>query len=1812
MVKQMTLYLTEELPLSMKFYVLMDLLISNQVESRVEIFFFQGLFYLQILSIFFSDHIGILDPKNSYSDKILNYIEKIVRIKDIFTHDYNGARILLIFLFVLVLLILIHFLISVLHIKRSSFYSFNETFINYYIKTFIFLAYNIILDLCFSNFCFGSDTYNPNYPERKCSIKSNIPMFIISILFIIISIVINVFIQIIYCDSFYLSNSYYAKINCNYDFYWSLTNLFNSVLLVQSKFLTREIFLVYNFIMGLTLFNYYTIKYLYYDKITNKFAGLFHAVYAWSGIFFLIFYFVSDKFKEKGIIYILTCIVVCLCYINYSGKIEDSIYLDKPFNQIKNNNYLLMYLKNLIDKINTIDEFPQDRAYLSGVIKMHKIECPNSFCLLKNNNPIYLPMAMKWSDRTKDQIDDDVFLKSFIIIVMNYFISNHRCNADMMINLSLYYLKIIGNYCQSIYYYKKVSEMTLTLQEKFTFIRLQIQLSKALVEKLKPSTEDNVTLEHLDVSMYYKYDALSQNFVDEINKDVTLSLDFWKTFRTSLINPNRTLDFNKVFELTDKIRITKRNVDLMWNQLLKIYAGANEFFELFTEYVEQINDDDLKKRELESFKRKNDGFGDHINSNYYSVLFNRNTGIIIANGDKGSEGIIEACNNEIENIFKYKPSDIKGMNLSHLMPKLFAKDHSKYIENYFQTGEKKLIDKTDFTSFAKDKNNSIIKIKLALKLFPILNDSVLFVGLIHKENIDDIILMDSKFNIQGMSLKLMKILQIDNKTLFQNNEIPFYVICRKFVNFFNIFLQGNKKSEIFGEGKLNINEEMAKNEEEENKKNGKNKENNGKNDKKENDKNDLHENIEINENVELEYEIKLPQFLIDYAEKTNKNSGKVGLKLVTMMTETEVGKEEDLDMDDDFDELALLMNETNVKDSEFKDIRESQLNELIHKNLDPKKEVTPTPTPGETPTPTPGDENINQVTPAEDLTKKGNIKITNKMVNFNKQSDEEKKYRLRLIQYKNLFDNGKFNELEDLIDTCNKESNQPEYKFNFTFDQYKYGNKQISYIVRCIDNKGEFGKSDEDTVGEFDAKASKYKKEKADAIKPYYEILENERQELLALPGQFYDLSIKNKMFKKLLEECKNDIRNMSITHGIKKDEIMQDENSSQSSQIGFDSGLVKKNRIEEIRSNLLLNVSNFFSLKYIKMCFVFFAVFALVWCIIYITQFGDIYDTLLDVSEVNVNLYQTTLWTTELVSIFLSLRILFLKNHVDNKLYDFNFTGFDNQTDNEYYLNMEEIVKELYYKISDAYGMLDMDMPKYLSEEDLLNKYWGKINVFNFDFNHDLILNDTESFPMSIAQMLSNSLYFVQNEYYQNLDMSSFNALPEETQEKIMLYFNYSTFFIIENSYDNLLQDQFDKLREIPDLLTKHNENKKDPVFLIILLYLGLVLILLIIFFFFIHLTNKSMTDGLEKVTKIRVERIEETLKKIQTFSRNLKRFRDKDTKAEDNNNNNDKENSELSDNDNNVNPAEVKRISTIGNKKDKGKKGLISTENGFATDTRKYVRLGVLNHSYLHAAFIIAIHLGLIIPIFIFSFEMINNTNKLILIQNYIFGNLIGSSASTVEVKCFMSECKNRTLLHFNDTKIKDQVQEVIKGISLFDEVKNFYNEKYLLNACASAIDPVTNKEQYDKCMNNTLIKSANNTDNLIKIIDNNVQKIYKQYTTSNNHEANNHTELFNLQFFSQIEEIFYNYIIPVGDYFSRIVKSDLDNYLGDKKGIVIILVIVLVVVMILYSLVFGIIFVNQLVHYLSISRCIMKIIPTSVIIATQDLETWIENKY
>ena len=1799
MSKEMILFSKEDLTFNYKFYYLMNMLITNQSISKMETIIFLSIFYLQIISSFFDKQLKIFDGESSFVDNILNNIKQILRIKDLFRNNYNNFLILEIALFVILIICSLHFLIICATMTRKSIYNLNQIIMNFYLKIFIYVFYNIIFDLCFSNFCLGSANNNPNFKDETCSVNDHIFIVVISIIFIIISFLLYTYIQIYYSDSFYLNNSYYAKMSCNYDFFIGINSLIHSFLLTQSNFLTKEIFFIYNTIISILLLIFYFNHFLYYDNTTNLLIGVYHSLYAWTSIFSFIFNFIN--LGEKGIIYILSCILVIYLYLNAQKYMDNKIFVEMPFYEIKNGFYLLYYFHRLIDKISKIDEDPTSKSFLSGILEMHKVECPNPLCVSKTNDSLYLPMNRKWSDRSKSFIEDDVFLKNLLIVIMNYFIYSNNSSADMYLNLSLYYLTVIGNYCQSIYFFHKVTELKLSSKEEFSLIRLNIKISNNLVETLKSPNEQCVSLENLNVSMYYKYDDLSQNFVDEISNDVNLSLEFWKTFRASLRDPKKKVDFNKIFQLTDKIRITKKNVEIMWNELLSIYGGVNAYFKLFSEYIEQINDDDLKKRDLESLKRKNDNFTDHIGQNYYSVLFNKETVVIIANGDKGSEGVIELSNKEIENIFKYRPMDIKGMNLTSLMPKLFAKNHSKYIERYFKIGEKKVIDKNDFRSYGKDKNNSIIKLKIFLKLFPILNENIYFVGLILKENIDDIVIMDENFNIQGMSSKLMKILNIENKFLFQENEIPFYTICRKFINFYSIFLN-NKKLNETPDLDDSFEDDELKDEKTKKKKEIKN----------EAKEDGINENIQINENVELEYEIKFPQFLIDFSEKTNKKNNRMGLKASSMHSEfndDNIDQEEE-EIIEQYDENDLLIEKGSEEKEETPDsLRESHSKSKFSPKLQSKMRgslptssnilTTAGPTPISTPTPTPTQEKPNYSSKMIKDHKEDNLKE-----NYNKQSEEEKIYRQKIKQYKTYFNSGKFSELEELIDINNKDSSSNEFKFNFTFDRIKYGNKQLAYIVRCIDNKNELGRSEEESIEDFDPKAAKYKKDKSEAIKPLYELFSEEKKEIIEMPDKFLKLSIENKKFQRLLQSCKNDIVNMSKAHGHNKDEILEDENSSQTSQAGFDSGLVKKNRIEEIRSNLLINISNFYTLKYMRIATILLGIGTIVFIAVYISSFSKINNNIKKASKINVNLFQTTLWTTELVSIFISLRTLFKEKVAPTEGFIFKNCEIDNIIDNEtYYREMKSIAYKLYNNISDVYGFLEMNIPDYLSEENLIKIYWDSVEV---SYYINLTRKNNESFPMSIAQVLSSSYSYLFDSPY-NLSENSTDYYKNDPNAEE--YFNYTTYLIIENAYDFILSNQFEKLSIIPSILSKYNSDKKKPILIMICIYTVFIILICASFFALIHLTNKSMTDGLEKVTKIRLERIEETIKKIETFNADLKKFRDKDSKASP-----EKEESELSDDiKNNKNQqGEAKIITSIDKRKKNVESSSIIGSNGFNTDVKKYIPLNVLNSSFIHGIIIFIILCGFLIPTFIFSIEMISNSNQLLLVQNYIFGKLITASTKTVEIKCFMSECQTTNKLKYSDLVNMNLIQEVIKGINLFDNVNEFYNNRFLLDACAASIEVKENYEKYQNCTSETLIISANNTDNLIKLIEDLVENIYKEDQMNINNTDYNKQQLYNTNYFQQMEEIFYKYIIPVGDIFSKIVSDDFNLFLKREKTVITVLVICLAIIMFLYCLYLGIFFIRKLIHYLSVSRCIMKIIPTSVIISTQELETWIENKY
>ena len=132
----------------------------------------------------------------------------------------------------------------------------------------------------------------------------------------------------------------------------------------------------------------------------------------------------------------ISAVIVLYLYFNLKYKIEESIFLDNPFYKIKYQKYRLYYVKNIIDKIHHLEENPEDKALLAGIVQMHVIECPNPEYATKIKEKLYLPITGEISVRTKLEVDDKIFLNHFIINVLNKYIEQNDSTLDVIINVS--------------------------------------------------------------------------------------------------------------------------------------------------------------------------------------------------------------------------------------------------------------------------------------------------------------------------------------------------------------------------------------------------------------------------------------------------------------------------------------------------------------------------------------------------------------------------------------------------------------------------------------------------------------------------------------------------------------------------------------------------------------------------------------------------------------------------------------------------------------------------------------------------------------------------------------------------------------------------------------------------------------------------------------------------------------------------------------------------------------------------------------------------------------------------------------------------------------------------------------------------------------------------------------------------------------------------------------------------------------------------------------------------------------------------------
>ena len=1761
MSKEVEFYEKDIIDYKTKFYRYMDSLVTNKSSTRIECTILIIIYYTQLISGFFSEQVGILND-DVVPDNYLTQLQTVIRIRDLFKSSYSTHETIMYFLFFILIVLTLIFFIRLHSTQKSIFYSYCEIVLNFSLKFFVYVFFQPILDFCLSLLCFGDK--NPNFDgDIKCDLSDKIPLTIIMLLIFFYTVFLGIFLSLYYNESFMLSNNPMSRISTKYELYNTINMIFFSILLTYTYNLGPLIFILYNLVLSLVLLRFYLELHPYYDPITNMLIGFFHSLYAWVSIFSVLFYFIDVA--EVSIVFLSVGIILFYMYFNLHYTMDEDITLKTPFHKLRNKQDILLYIKNLIAKMNTIETNPEDKAEIVGIVHLHKVECPLVECPSKiDKKKFYLPITDEWSKPEKLEINDRVYLNNFITFVYDFYINQNIYSSDILMNLSIYYLQIIGNHCGAMYYFQKAGNEKLTLEEKFMHFRTGELISKALVKSFKPSNEIATSLEEVNTSMYFKYQDLSEKFFSEISTDITISTEFWKLFITNDLK-RKKLDFNRVFTLTDRIRLTKDKIKAVWKELFETYNGCNELFDLYECYTEYINDDDFLMRELLKIRNKNYTLEGVFN--YYNVLFNHETGVIIASGDKGKEGMIEKVSENLTQIFQFNEEELKGMNVGFLMPRMFERDHRRFMQRAINVGEKRVVDKT-LRTFAKDKFNNLLVLNISLKLFPILSDSTFFCAMITKENLDDVILLDQEYNIQGMTGKLYNLLKL-NQNIFQDCDVPFWMICKEFIHHYQTFMANNplikynySKKNDASMGKSFVKSGISTTEETSqllvSQKTNIN-----------NPQNSTELEFEINENADVQWEITIPPLFKLYVQEENKQQ-----KFISMSLGVQRGDESEHMSSD------IIMENSREDEDNFTD----ETNKMLPNTLESS-------------------------TGSKSLTQQS----------YGGQ-DHDKEFQNHIGRFRSYFtSNNNYNELIGLLDKLN-EGNEQVFKFVISFNQIIYGDGKFGYVVRLIDNKADMDLSSEDEkiTGKTDEKDknkfnfdNKDAKENADGtvhqnvfdrrkylqgIKEIEEETQEDINNLKEKMDNFHKIVFDDEDIKDKVDNYHQEILLLSRVLGANAAAVLDENGSQSSSNSQYTNSITKKSRVQEIKSNIMLNVKKFYTLQYIKLLFIVYMIVTLIFTFVYIFKYADLIETTSIIDTMHSSILDLLFYYIESVSLVTSLKGL---NEIYNKYNDeilFNpYTTESNITESNkereyetYSTQQKEIISDLYSKLVEGTSRIELNYTREIGNKANKEEIWSMVNEgFSFsEGNNDISLMMSLSHTLSYINVIINTTELT----------FPFQYADPSMEERTEYYLNK----IIENTYYSDIPKLIDIVYQISSICSKENNSNIKTLRYIIIVYSVVAIIFALFYALFLYLTNRNMEDGLLVISRIDPVLIDETLKSIDTFNKTiLAKFRRKGEKEQ------------TQPGKKNFTETGLSTVSAKSKEDEDKDNEEENDENNDFYDSTMHKKLNILTFSYLQSVFLIIIFACFMIPVILESNSFVSNSNNFLTTKTFFYKDLIKNALDVLNIKLKITSSDVTEYLTFDDSITQKGKETVKKQINKYKSLSNFYKEKYILSICSVLFDEQS--EEYNKCLTDQKLSEYCSVSDLLSLIQDNIYNINKDYEIKLEAEENFVTyKEFENENFKLLEYIHNYFFIYIPEKLQDVFYISFKKYTDNKEKNMIIILVFMTLCIWAFSLYIILRFVDTLINLLLISRCIFKIIPTKVINKTKELEDWIDDKY
>ena len=509
---------------------------------------------------------------------------------------------------------------------------------------------------------------------------------------------------------------------------------------------------------------------------------------------------------------------------------------------------------------------------------------------------------------------------------------------------------------------------------------------------------------------------------------------------------------------------------------------------------------------------------------------------------------------------------------------------------------------------------------------------------------------------------------------------------------------------------------------------------------------------------------------------------------------------------------------------------------------------------------------------------------------------------------------------------------------------------------------------------------------------------------------------------------------------------------------------------------------------------------------------------------------------------------------------------------------------------------------------EESRNLLWEKEEVYNI-FN---TYNSFEPYPFALFQILSNSKDLLRENTFIDLIL---NYNQNDLNHMILNQINYQIGMSVNNVFRKFLPNNIEKVKELPKILQQFNNHSMVNIRNAIIIYGTINGFLIILYTFTLFKTNKNIDEGFEKVSKIKLEKIDETIKKIEQFNTILKKF------IEVNYNENsyyfdtktifEKEEESNSHSSNSI----INQVKLPYNNQD-GNLRLYNEEqnkknNLLVSELGKKQSLQLFTWSYLQPLILTIICIEFIVSNLTVTKNIISSTNEIIDIQTFLYELVLAASTSLLDLKYTLTYYNTENNISFITQTSHYSLQVVVTKIAKFDEILSLYNNMQI-NICDATFNKNENLK-YETCSKDSIVQTVNNTNSIFNSIETQVEDLLQlmQYYISINKEFDTKS-LYNETVIKDCEYLYYNYLVSFIDNIASATLHNQKKKLDHQRKIAIIIYVIVIVETIIYSAYIWIIFLKKIIYLLSVARCILRIIPISVIYSTPEVANWIENNF